>query len=454
MSMQIIEKTGEGLSRVYGVKVTAKDLGAKLDARIAEIAPQMNLKGFRPGKVPLAHVRRMYGKSLMGEVIEQTINESSQKVLEDYKLRVAAQPDLKPESDMDKVFAGTSDLDFEIQVEVMPDFEPIDPTKLKLQRPVYTPTDKELDEALDELATANRTYETRTGKTVKAKDGDQVIIDFIGRIDGVAFDGGSATDTPLVLGSKRFIPGYEEQLVGAKPGETRMVKVNFPEDYQSSELRGKEAEFEVTVKDVQAPIATPVDDDFAKTMGLATLEELKGAVRKQLEGEYSNATRFKLKRALLDALDKGHDFPLPPRMVEAEFASIWQQVEADKAEGDLAPEDKGKSDDDLKAEYRKIAERRVRLGLVLAEIGRKADVVVTEEEVLQAIRAEAMKYRGQEQQVFDMLRQNKDAQAQLRAPIYEDKVVDLLFGQAKITDKKVSKADLMKEDDMPDGYGG
>jgi len=453
MSMQIVEKSGEGLSRVYGVKVTAKDLGDKLDARIAEIAPQMNLKGFRPGKVPLAHVRRMYGKSLMGEVIEQTINESSAKVLEDYKLRVAAQPDLKPQSDMDQVFAGASDLDFEIQVEVMPDFEPIDPKTLKLQRPVYTPTDKEVDEALDELAKANRTYEPRTGKTVKAKDGDQLIIDFIGRMDGEAFEGGSATDTPLVLGSKRFIPGYEEQLVGAKPGETRIVKVNFPEDYQAANLRGKPAEFEVTVKEVQAPVETAIDDAFAKTLGLETLDELKDAVRKQLEGEYANATRFKLKRALLDALDKGHDFPLPPRMVEAEFESIWRQVESDKADGDLPPEDKDKSEDELKAEYRKIAERRVRLGLVLAEIGRKNDVVVGEDEVLQAIRAEAMKYRGQEQQVFDALRQNPDAQAQLRAPIYEDKVVDLLFSQAKITDKKVSKADLLKDDDMPEGYG-
>jgi trigger factor len=453
MSMQIVEKSGEGLSRVYGVKVTAKDLGEKLDARIAEIAPQMNLKGFRPGKVPLAHVRRMYGKSLMGEVIEQTINESSQKVLADYNLRVAAQPDLKPESDMDKVFDGTADLDFEIQVEVMPDFEPIDPTTLKLQRPVYTPTDKELDEAIEELAKANSTYEPRTGKTVKAKDGDQLIIDFIGRIDREAFEGGAAEDTPLVLGSKRFIPGFEEQLVGAKPGEARTVKVDFPEDYQAANLRGKAAEFEVTVKEVKAPVDTPIDDAFAKNLGLETLEELKDAVRKQLEGEYANATRFKLKRALLDALDKGHDFPLPPRMVEAEFDSIWRQVEADKADGGLPPEDKDKSEDELKAEYRKIAERRVRLGLVLAEIGRKNDVVVAEDEVLQAIRAEAMKYRGQEQQVFDALRQNPDAQAQLRAPIYEDKVVDLLFSQAKVTDKKVSKADLLKDDDMPDGYG-
>ena len=452
MSMQIIEKTGEGLSRVYGVKVTAADLGAKLTARIAEIAPQMNLKGFRPGKVPAAHVRRVYGKSLMGEVIEQTINESSAKVLEDYNLRPATQPDLKPESDMEKVFAGQADLDFELAVEVMPEFEPIDPSTLKLKKLVYLPSDKEVDEAVAELAKSSRTYETRTGKTVKAKNDDQLIIDFIGRIDGEAFEGGSAEDMPLVLGSGRFIPGFEEQLVGAKPGATVTVKVDFPADYQAANLAGKAAEFEVTVKDVQAPVAAPIDDDFAKKLGLDTLDALKDAMRSQLEGEYANQTRFKLKRALLDELDKGHSFPLPPRMVEAEFETIWRQVQSDQEGGGLPPEDADKSEDELKAEYRKIAERRVRLGLVLAEIGRKHDVVVTDEELLQAMRMEAMKYRGQEQQVFDAIRQNPDAQTQLRAPVYEDKVVNMLFDLAKITDKKVSKEELLKDDDMPEGY--
>ena len=452
--MQIVEKTGEGLSRVYGVKVTAADLGAKLTARIAEIAPQMNLKGFRPGKVPAAHVRRVYGKSLMSEVIEQTINESSQKVLADYNLRPATQPDLKPESDMEKVFAGQSDLDFELAVEVMPEFEPIDPSKLKLKKLVYSPSDKEVDEAVAELAKSSRTYETRTGKTVKAKDGDQLIIDFIGRIDSEAFEGGAAEDMPLVLGSGRFIPGFEEQLVGAKPGAKVTVKVDFPADYQAANLAGKAAEFEVTVKDVQAPVDSPIDEEFAKKLGLESLDALKEAMRGQLESEYANQTRFKLKRALLDELDKGHDFPLPPRMVEAEFESIWRQVQADQAGGGLPPEDAGKSEDELKAEYRKIAERRVRLGLVLAEIGRKHNVTVTDEELNQAMRAEAMRYRGQEQQIFDLLRNNPNAQAQLRAPVYEDKVVDLVFGLAKVTDKKVSKDELMADDDMPEGYAG
>jgi trigger factor len=452
MSMQIVEKSGEGLSRVYGVTVTAADLSERLEARISEIAPQMQLKGFRPGKVPKAHVRRLYGKSLMGEVIEQTLSETSQKVLEDNKLRPASQPDLKPESDMDKVLAGESDLSYEMAIEVMPDFEPVDAATLKLERPTYEPTEAEVDEALADIAKQNRTYAPRTGKTVKAKDGDMLVVDFIGRIDGEAFEGGAATDANLVLGSGQFIPGFEEQLVGAKPDSTVTVKVNFPDDYQAEALKGKAAEFEVTVKEVQAPVDAPADDEFAKKLGLADLQTLKIALKGQLEGNYASASRFKLKRALLDALDSGHSFELPPRMVEAEFDNIWQQVQSDKDSGGLPPEDEGKTEDQLKAEYRKIAERRVRLGLVLAEIGRKHNVSVTDEELAQAMRAEAMRYRGQEQQIFDLLRNNPNAQAQLRAPVYEDKVVDLLFGLAQVTDKPVSKDELMADDDMPEGY--
>ena len=451
--MQIVEKSGEGLSRVYGVKVPAAELGQKLEARIQELAPQMRIKGFRPGKVPLAHVRRMHGKALMLEVIEQTLSETSQQVLADNNLRAASQPDLKPESDMEKVIAGEADLDYELAIEVMPDFEPVDAATLTLEKPVYAPTDAEVDEALAELAQQNRTYEPRKGKSLKAKEGDQLVIDFVGAIDGVAFEGGTATDVPLVLGSGQLIPGFEEQLVGAKPEAEVTVKVNFPEDYQAENLKGKAAEFAVTVKEVKAPVDAPADDEFAKRLGLEDLEALKTALRGRLENNYAAASRFKLKRALLDALDKGHDFPLPPRMVEAEFEVIWRQVQSDKDSGSLPEDDQGKSEEDLRAEYRKIAERRVRLGLVLAEIGRKHNVTVSENELLQAIREEAMRYRGQEQQIFDLLRQNPNAQAQLRAPLYEDKVVDLLFGLATVTDKPVTKDELMADDDLPEGYG-
>ena len=450
MSMQIVEKSGEGLSRVYGVTVPAKELGERLTARIAEITPQLNIKGFRPGKVPAAHVRRLYGKSLMGEVIEQTLNETTQKVLDDNKLRPAAQPDLKPESDMEKVIAGDADLTYELAVEVMPEFEPIDPKGLELKRPVYKPTEAEVDEAVAELAKQNRTYESRTGKSVKAKTDDMVVIDFVGKIDGEAFAGGTAADAELVLGSGTFIPGFEDQLVGVKAGEAKNVEVTFPEDYQAENLKGKPAVFEVTVKDVKAPVDTAADDEFAKKLGLEDLAALKEAVRGQLEGNYASTSRFKLKRALLDILDTKHDFPLPPRMVDAEFEVIWSQVQADKEGGGLPPEDAEKSEEQLKTEYRKIA---VRLGLVLAELGRKHDVVVTDQELLNAMRQEAMRYGQQAQQVFDMFRQNPNAQAQLRAPIYEDKVVDLVFGLAKVEDEEVSKDDLLKDDDLPEGYG-
>ncbi|ODT85874.1 MAG: trigger factor [Phenylobacterium sp. SCN 70-31] len=452
MSMQIVEKSGEGLSRVYGVTVPVAELSERLEARIKEIAPTLNVKGFRPGKVPTAHVRRLYGKAIMTEVVQQSLTESTQKVLDDNKLRPAGEPELKPEGDIEAVIDGKADLAYELTVDLMPEFEPVDAATLSLTRPVYAPTEAEVDEAVAELAKQNRTYEPRTGKTVKAKDGDQLVIDFIGRVDGEAFEGGTATDVELVLGSGQFIPGFEEQLVGAKPDSDVTVKVTFPEGYQAAHLAGKAAEFETKVKEVRAPVDAPADDEFATRLGLESLEKLKELVKGNLEEQYAGASRFKLKRALLDELDSKHDFPLPPKMVEAEFSSIWQQVEQDKASGQLPPEDADKTDDQLQKEYRKIAERRVRLGLVLAEIGRNNNVQVTEAELNEAIRREAIKYGAQAQEIFNLLRQNANAQAQLRAPIFEDKVVDLIVSQAKVEDQAVSKDDLLKEDDLPAGY--
>ncbi|MEI6282796.1 MAG: trigger factor [Alphaproteobacteria bacterium] len=455
MSVQIVEKSGEGLSRTYGVTVPAGTLAEKVNAKIAEITPTFKANGFRPGKVPASHIRKLYGKSIMGEVIEQNVSETTQKVMADNQLRPAGQPDVAPTSDMDKVITGDADFSYDITVELIPEFEPVDPATLKLKRPVYEPTGAEIDEALAELATQARTYEPRTGKSFKAKDGDQLTIDFIGRIDGVAFDGGTAKDTDLVLGSGQFIPGFEEQLVGAAPDDVKSVKVRFPDDYQAETLKGKDAEFEVTVKTVKKPVDSKPDDALAERLGMKDLEALREVITKNIGERYANASRFKLKRALLDALDEKHSFPLPPRMVDAEFDAIWQQIEADKAGGGLASDDAGKTDDQLKVEYRKIAERRVRLGLVLAEIGRRQNVAITEAELTEAMRQEAMRYGPQQaQQVFDMYRQRPDLQAQLRAPLYEDKVVDLLFSQAKITDKKVSKDALLEDDDVPEGYGG
>jgi trigger factor len=454
MSIQIIEKSGDGLSRVFGVTVSAGELNKRAEARITEITPQMSIKGFRPGKVPAAHVRRMYGKSIMGEVVEQTLTESTQKAIDDAKVRPATQPEMKLESDMDAVLAGKEDLSYEIQVEVMPEFTPVDPKTLSLTRPVYAAPDSEVKDMLAQLAQQNRTYEPRSGKAAKAQDGDMVVADFIGRIDGEAFEGGTAEASQIVIGSGQFIPGFEEQLIGAKAGDTVMVKLSFPADYQVDTLKGKAAEFETTVKDVRAPAESAIDDAFAQKLGLDSMDALRAAVRGQIEQQYTTQSRFKLKRALLDVLDTQHDFDLPPRMVEAEFAQIWQQVQADKASGGSPEDDEGKTDDQLQGEYRKIAERRVRLGLVLAEIGRAANIQITEAEMSEAARQEAMRYGPQAQEVFDYLRKNAAAQAQLRAPIYEDKVVDLIFAQATVEDKPVSKDELMADDDLPETYGG
>ena len=452
MSMQIVEKSVEGLSRVYGVTVPSALLAEKVEARIAEITPTLNLKGFRPGKVPAGHVRKMFGRSLMSEVVEQTITETTQKVLSDNNLRPAGEPDLRPEGDIQQVVEGKADLSYEIALEVIPEFEPVDFSGISLKRPVYEPTDKEVDEAVAELAESSKTYEPRKGKTTKAKDGDQLLIDFVGRVAGEVFEGGSAEDATLTLGSGQFIPGFEAQLVGAKPEDEVLVKVTFPAEYQAAHLAGKDAEFTVTVKEVRAPKASKIDDELAQRLGVEDLAKLKDLLRSNLQSQFSSATRFKLKRALLDILDEKHDFPLPPRMVEAEFSQIWEQVQQDKTAGNLPPEDAGKTDEQLEAEYRKIAQRRVRLGLVLAEIGRVNNVQVTEQELAEAMRAEAMRYGQQAQQIFDFFRQNPSVQAQLRAPIFEEKVVDLIVSKAKVEDEKVSKEELLKEDDMPETY--
>ena len=445
--MQVVEKSNEGLSRVIAVTIPAAELNQKLDAKLKEVAPQMKLKGFRPGKVPMSHVKKTFGRDLMGEIVNEALNSSSQKALDDAKVRPAAPAEMKLTSDMDKVIAGQEDLAYEMALEVMPDFTPTDVKKLKLARPTYEATDADLDEALTELAGQAKSYADKKGKTVKAADGDEVTIDFLGKLDGEPFEGGSAEDTQLGIGSNRFIPGFEEQLKGAKVGDETVLNVTFPEDYQAAHLAGKAVTFDVKVKAIKAEAPAVVDEDFAKRIGIESLDKLKELLRTNLNQQYVGAARFKLKRALLDELDKAHDFPLPPKMVEAEFEGIWGQVRADKEAGRMPEDDAKKSDKKLKEEYRKIAERRVRLGLVLAEIGRANNVQVTDQELNNAIMNEARNYPGQERQVLDFYRQNPNAAAQMRAPIYEEKVCDLIFDTAKVTDTPISKDDLLKEDD-------
>ena len=444
--MEVTQTKAEGLSRTFAVKVPASELKTKLDERIEEIRPQMKLKGFRPGKVPAAHVRKMFGRDLMGELVNKLVDETNQKALEENELRPAGQPDVQLDADMEAVVKGEADLSYHMHIDVMPEFTPADISTIEITRPVAEVSDEQIDEALGRIAEQNIQYEPRA-KTAKAKDGDAVIIDFVGKVDGVAFEGGTAEQQSVVLGANRFIPGFEEQLLGVKTGEEKELNVTFPEDYPSADLAGKAAVFEVKVSEVRAPKSPELDDEFAKGLGLEDLEQLKGLVKDQLKAEHDNVSRAKAKRDLLDKLDDAHDFDLPPNMVEQEFSQIWQQLQTEMDAGRVSDEDKAKSEDELKAEYRKISERRVRLGLVLAEIGRIADVRITEQEVNQALIAEARQYPGQERQVVEFFQKNPNAMAQLRAPIYEDKVVDHILATAKVTDETVTREELFKEED-------
>ncbi|MBK8841158.1 MAG: trigger factor [Hyphomonadaceae bacterium] len=440
--MNVTETKSEGLSREFRVTIPKGELAAKLNDKITEIQPKMNLKGFRPGKVPAAHIKKMYGKSIMGDIVNDLVNESSTKALEEKALRPASRPSIHLDVAADKVVAGEADLDYHMHVEVMPDFEPTDVSALSIERMVAEPTEEEINDSLKRIAESNKSYGTKEGK---AEKDDQVVIDFVGSIDGEKFDGGAAEDMPLVIGSGRFIPGFEDQLIGVSAGDEVNVNVTFPEEYQVETLKGKPALFEVKVKEVKGPKETEIGDEFAKTLGLENLDALKEAVKGQLSGDLNFATRQQVKRVLLDALDERHAFDLPPLMVKAEFDQIWSQFEEEKKADRLSEEDKTKSDEDLRAEYHKIAERRVRLGLVLAEIGRRAGVQVTNEELGQVLRQEASRYPGQEKQVIDFYRQNPGALSQLQAPVYEEKVVDYILSQATVTDKYVTREELMKE---------
>lgn len=443
--MECVESS-EGLSRMFKVSIPQADIQKRLDDRIEEIRPQMNLKGFRPGKVPASHVRKMFGKSIMGEVVEAIVQETSQKAIEDADVRMAGQPEMKMESNMDEVMDGNADLAYEMSVDVMPEFEPIDVTGLTITRPVAEIADAEIAERLGTIAESNLKYDKRA-KTAKAREEDAVLIDFTGKLDGEVFEGGTAEGHTLVLGSNSFIPGFEDQLVGAKAGDEIEVDVTFPENYQAENLAGKPVVFEVKVHEVRAPKVPDVDDEFAKGLGLEDLDKLKEVVTDQIKSEFDTASRNKAKRNLLDQLDEGHDFDLPPKMVEQEFSQIWQQLQSEMDAGRVADEDKDKSEDELKDDYRTIAGRRVRLGLVLAEIGRKAEITIQDSEVQQALFNEARNFPGQEREVIEFFQKNPNAMAQLRAPIYEDKVVDHILEVAKIDEQTVSREELLKEDE-------
>ena len=402
----------------------------------------MNLKGFRPGKAPVSFLKKQFGKSIMGEVVEAAVNEGSQKAIADNKLKPALQPRVEPVGNVQDVVEGKSDLTFKVIVDLMPDFQATDVAKLTVERLTADIADADIDEALDRLAKNARSYATKDGAA--AKD-DVAVIDYEGSIDGVPFAGGKGEDFSLTLGSGTFIPGFEDGLIGAKAGEDRDVKVTFPTEYHAPEMAGKDAVFKVAVKEIKAPEETPIDDELAKKLGLDSLATLKDRVREQLQSDYKNASRMHLKRRVLDALDNAHDFPLPPAMVEHEFSNIWAQVEEElKREGKTAA-DEGKTEDELKAEYRKIAERRVRLGLVLGKLGEQNGISVAGDEVQRAIMARARQFPGQEQQVFQFYAQNQQAQAEIRAPLFEDKVVDFIAELATVNDRKVDRDTLFAD---------
>lgn len=443
--MECVE-TSEGLSRMYKVSVPQADLQKRFDERIEEIRPQINLKGFRPGKVPASHVKKMFGKDIMGEVVQALVQETSQKAIEDADVRPAGQPEMHMESDMEKVLDGEQDLAYHMHLDIMPEFEPVDIKKLTLTKPVAEINDDEIEARLTQIAEANPKYDKRA-KTAKARKDDAIVIDFLGKLDGEPFEGGAAEEHTLVLGSNSFIPGFEDQLIGVKAGDEKEVEVTFPEQYQAEHLAGKAAVFEVKVHEVRAPKTPDLDEEFATGLGLESLDKLKELVSEQIKNEFDGASRAKAKRGLLDVLDEKHDFELPPKMVEQEFNQIWQQVQAEMDAGRTPEEDKDKSEDDLKEEYSKIAQRRVRLGLVLAEIGRVAEIQIDEQEVQQALISEARNFPGQERQVIEFFQKDPNAMAQLRAPIYEDKVVDHILETAKVKEETVSKEDLLKEDE-------
>lgn len=444
--MQLTERRSEGLLRVYDVVVPAAELQQKLNAKIEEVRPRVRINGFRPGKVPASHIRKVYGPSMMQDIINETVQNSTRESLEKINARPAAEPSLDLKSDINQVVAGQSDLQFELTLEIIPEFEPADLKAIAVTRPVAPVTDEQVDTSLTELAKAHRGFEDKDGA---AAEGDAVVLDFVGKIDGEAFEGGSAEGAQVVIGSKQFIPGFEEQLIGAKAGEARTLNVSFPEDYGVAALKGKAATFETKVAIVRAPKSGEPDDAWAAELGFESLNALKAALRGRIESEHGGQSRAKAKRALFDQLDKLHSFDLPPRMVDAEFNQIWRQIEQDRAQGQADPSDEGKSDDDLRTEYRAIAERRVRLGLVLAAIGRLHKIEVSDQEVSQAIAAQARNFPGQERQVFEAYQRNPNLVASVRAPIYEEKVVDYMLELVSVTNETVSRDALFADDDAP-----
>ncbi len=431
--MQVTETQNEGLKRGYEITIPASELDEKVNGKLEEARPSVEMKGFRKGKVPMALLKKQFGPRLLGEAMQEAIDGAMAKHFEDSGDRPALQPEVKMTNED---WREGDDVVVSMSYEALPEIPEVDLKAVKIEKLVVKADDAAVTEALEGLAEQAKTFETKKGA---AKDGDQVVMDFVGKVDGEAFEGGSAEDFPLVLGSGQFIPGFEEQLTGVKAGEEKAVEVSFPEEYQAKHLAGKAAVFDCTIKEVKKPAKAKLDDELAKQFGAESLDALKSQVSERLEAEYAGASRAVMKRRLLDELDKLVDFDLPPSLLDAEAGQIAHQLWHEDN-----PDVHGHDHPEIETtdEHKKLAARRVRLGLLLAEMGRKNEIEVTDAEMTQAIMAQARQYPGQEREFFEFVRNNAQVQQQMRAPIFEDKVVDYIFELAEVSEKEVSKDEL------------
>ena len=447
--MQVTETLAEGLKHEFQISVPASDLDAKADARLVDLKDKVRLNGFRPGKVPVSHLKKVYGRSVMAETVEQTIRDTNSQIFTERGFRLATEPKVTMPTEqkaVEDILTGKSDLTYTVSIEVVPAIQLADFKSFTVEKPVAEVTNADVDEAIKRIADQNRAFAAK-GEGAKAETGDRVTISFKGTINGTPFDGGTGENIQVMIGSNSFIPGFEEQLLGIAAGETRTLKVSFPKNYASEKLAGQPAEFETLATLIEAPQDTKIDDEFAKTLGLESLDKLKEAARERLAAEFAGATRQRVKRMLLDRLDEAHRFEAPPSLVEEEFNLMWNSIKAEMESSGKTFADEDTTEEAAKEEYRKIADRRVRLGLVLSEIGEKNKITVTDDEVSRAVIERARQMPGREKEVWDYYRNNANALAQLRAPIYEDKVVDFILELANVTEKQVTREDLYKDDE-------
>jgi trigger factor len=447
--MQVTETVSDGLTREFKIVVPAADLATKADAKLGQLKDQVRLNGFRPGKVPVAHIKRLYGRAVMAEMIETTVREANAEIVTERGFKLVREPKVTlPEEQgaVEQVIAGKADLAYTMAIEILPTIELADFKGIQLERMNAEVVEPEVEEALAKIAEQSRPFAPK-GEGAKAENGDRVTIDFTGKMDGTPFQGGTGGDVSLHLGSGSFIPGFEEQLIGIAAGEQRTVNVTFPQTYPTAHLAGKNAEFDVTAKAVEASQPITLDDEFAKSVGLESLAKLREMVKERLVREHGAMSRQKVKRKLLDELDAKHKFAPPPSLVEDEFTNVWKTIQDDLQSRKRTFEEEGTTEEKAKEEYRGIAERRVRLGLVIAEIGERNNIKVSDEELSRAVMDRARQVPGREQEVWDFYRNNPDALASLRAPIFEDKVIDFILELAKISDKTVSREELFKEDE-------